>query len=265
MLVFILTVLFLAFPLIALILFWLNLFFYANDFSKKTVSLPKKLNKILIIFPHPDDEVLTCSGLMAKAKEQDTLTTLVVLTKGEKGTSEGKEEKSLKAIREKELNKVGQIYGVGKTILKDMGDGELVEKQKKVEEFVKEVITQEKPSLVITYDLSGLYGHADHIAVSRAVTKVVKTIGNVQLWYTSLPRRVYKLIKLPVEMAKNKVFIENRKFPTHKIYIGINIYKKIKALYTYRSQYFAFRKGYPKPFPLWFFVSIMLFEYFHEV
>lgn len=246
-------------------MFWLNLFFYANDFSKKTVSLSKKLNKILIIFPHPDDEVLTCSGLMAKAKEQGILTTLAVLTKGEKGTPEGKEEKGLKAVREKELNKVSQIYGVNKTILTDMGDGELGSKQKEIEAVVKKLVNQEKPELIITYDLSGLYGHSDHIAVSRAVTKVVKTIGNVQLWYTSLPRRVYKLIKLPVEMAKNKAFIENRKFPTHKIFIGTHIFKKIKALYTYKSQLFAFRKGYPKPFPLWFFVSIMLFEYFHEV
>src|SRR5258708_6270529 len=93
---------------IALLLLWLLGFFYANDFSVPTRSLtelakpPKKFNKILVIFPHADDEALTAGGTLSQLSRQGKKVTWIVLTQGEKGNEGAHYDEKLKSIRTKE-------------------------------------------------------------------------------------------------------------------------------------------------------------------
>jgi hypothetical protein len=62
--------------------------------------------------------------------------------------------------------------------------------------------------------------------------------------------------------------LEKRAYPTHRLFIGASVFPKIKAWYTYKSQLFSLSKGAGKFAPtwlLWFFLTMMLFEYFAEV
>ena len=72
-------------------------------------------------------------------------------------------------------------------------------------------------------------------------------------------------MKLPTHMAKNQTFIKNRTTPTNKVFVGWGVIRKIKALYCHRSQLHGFKKAMPKVLPLWFFISLSIYEYFHEV
>lgn len=66
------------------ILFWLTIFFLANDVSVPLASISKYKN-ILVIFPHPDDEVLTAGGLMRTLSNSGKKVNLIILSKGERG------------------------------------------------------------------------------------------------------------------------------------------------------------------------------------
>jgi LmbE family N-acetylglucosaminyl deacetylase len=257
---------------------WVMLFFHLTDFSPKNADF-SKFNKILLIFPHPDDEVLTCGGLISILNTTGKKITDLILTKGEKGQEGAIYDPKLKKIRVKETAEVTRILGISKIIQDDFGDGELSNKKTEIEKRIREVITTEKPDLIITYDQSGLYGHPDHIAVSEIVTNILSVgaehvqpygaqhvvpLQNIKLWYVSFPQKFYNLTSLPTHMADNPDFMEKREILNLKFFTGLSTVKKIQALYAYKSQLFAFNKSKPKFIPLWFVLSARLFEYYHE-
>jgi len=247
-------------------LFWLFLFIFLNDFSIPTIDV-KKIRRILIVFPHPDDEVLTLGGFMRTVSDKKVNITHLILTKGEKGNLKGVKDNALKKIREKETFNAAKILNTHQLIIKDYGDGQLENKKGEIKKELDKIIRQTNPDLVISYDLTGLYGHPDHIACSQITTALIKDkFPNTRLWYVSFPRKIMNLINLPEHMAKEKDYAEKRVFPTHKIFVGVNVLCKIKAVRTYKSQYESFKSGIPIKFiPMEFFHSIALFEYFHEV
>lgn len=243
---------------------WAISFIFQNDFSLPTKAL-KKYKKILIIFPHPDDEVLTVGGLTASCRNFGIETIVTVLTKGERGESYIKDVSDLKSLRAHEMETSFKILGGKRLIQLDLGDGDLENNKKVVKEEIKRIIKVENPDLIITYDLAGLYGHPDHIVLSETITEL-RTDYHYDLWYAVLPKRIMKTVTLPEHMARDPNFKSKRALPTHRIFVGVAVLKKIKALYAYRSQYMSFRNAYPFKFiPLGFYVSANIYEYFHEV
>ena len=191
--------------------------------------------------------------------------TLVILTKGERGTPNTTLDGSLKDIRTKEAQEVAAILGISRSIQEDFGDGDLHDKKQELTTFIDMTIEEEKPDLLITYDLAGFYGHADHITCSEVITELKKTrFQEIPLWYVTLPKRLLARVEQPEDMAIDPHFQEKRAFPTHKIFIGVSVFPKIKSWYTYKSQRASFRKGIMKFLPIWFFLSMVLFEYFAE-
>lgn len=241
-------------------LFWILSFLFLNDLTLPTKQI-QKYKKVLVVYPHPDDELLTVGGLMAENKN----TMLLILTKGEKGTPDAHIDLNLKAIRTKEEQESSKILGVKKLIQMDLGDGLLSQKKEQITNIVRDTIKSERPDLVITYDLSGLYGHPDHMVVSEVVTTLVKTeFKNIELWYPTVPKRVFLLLKVPEQMAKDKNFKSKRTYPSLKVFIGLNVIKKIQAVMSHKSQYIPFQPGLPIPIPTWFFHSMTIYEYFNK-
>src|SRR5579859_2905502 len=152
--------------IVLLIIVWIVGMFLTNDFYLPSKNI-QKYKKILIIFPHADDEVLHTIGLIRNASQYGNKTTWVILTKGERGTHDAHLDNSLKAIRTKEAQEVAKIYGVTKLIQEDFGDDRLQTKRKELTEYIDTLIKSAKPDLIVTYDLAGEYGHPDHIIVSE--------------------------------------------------------------------------------------------------
>lgn len=239
---------------------WFVGFIIRTDFSVPDAIL-NKYKRILVIFPHPDDEALTTGGLIRKSHA-----VLHLLTKGERGTVQGRANKSQRLTRSKEAELVAEILGVSKLIHDDLGDGQLKSRKVFLNKRLEQVIKAEKPDLVVTYDLSGLYGHSDHIICSEVITDLVREqFPGIKLWYVTHPKKILKLAKLPEHMAENPNFTDKRTYPTVKLFIGTTIIPKIRAVYAYKSQYDSFRSAFPFRFlPLWFLVSMSLHEYFYE-
>jgi len=245
---------------------WIIGFFFINDFSIPNLSI-LHYNKILLIYPHADDEVLGTAGLINIASIQNKKLTLVILTKGEKGTPDASTDLRLKNVRVNEARTISKFLGISNLIQEDFGDGELIQKTDRVNSYISKLLDSEKPDLVVTYDESGLYGHPDHIVVSEIVTDLIKKkYTNTSLWYTTYPKRVLSMVSLPEHMAKDPKFKEKRVLPTNKLFIGMSLFKKIQSVYLYKSQYQSFRDGIPfKAAPLWFFYSMSWYEYFYQV
>lgn len=244
---------------------WLVGFIFANEFQIKLKKLPS-YKKILVIFPHPDDEVINAGGLMKKFSQQGIQVTLAILTKGEKGTEDGHQENNLKQIRTEEAKKATKLLGVSTLIHEDFGDGELVKHKEDLTHYIDKLIQKTGLDLIITYDLSGLYGHEDHIVLSEIVTRLVKhKYKNIHVWYPSLPKRIFSMIQLPEHMAKDPDYKRKREYPTFRVFVGLGVINKIHAVYGYKSQIQSFRNSFPiKWIPLWYYYSMQLFEYYAE-
>src|ERR1700730_6485517 len=182
-------------------LLWMIGFVVATDFSVPLRD-GRQFHRVLVIFPHADDEAITCGGSLHHFSAGGSAVTLVLLTKGERGTPNATPNVGLKDIRTREAQAVTAILGIAKFIQEDFGDGALCDKKQELKLFIATLIEQEKPDLLITYDLAGLYGHTDHITCSEIITELKQTrFQAVPLWYVTFSRRVLARVKLPEHMT----------------------------------------------------------------
>jgi len=252
--------------ILTIICFWVVAYLRFNDFQVPKKSL-KSFKNVMVIFPHPDDESLSCAGTLNLLKRSGSSITLVVLTKGERGVEGALLTPSLKPARTKEMINSASYIGIDNLIIEDFGDGTLASKHDQIKEYLNKIIKKTQPDLIITYDKSGLYGHPDHMIVSEITTSLAITLlTNYALWYVSRPQKFYDQFKLPTYMAENKEFLKRRQLPTFRVRLGpYEVYAKIKSIYSHKSQHFAFTKNLPPLVPLWFMVSSQIDEYFHAV
>lgn len=216
--------------------------------------------RVLCIYPHPDDEVLSAGGLIRQLVRRGVNVTLVTLTEGEKSQRSGLPSELLRAVRKRELKKATSLLGITKVIQANYGDKELQEKYVPIKAFITRMIEAEQPDVIITHDLSGLYGHPDHMVCSEVVTDLItSTYQDISLLYTTYPTRALSLLKLREDIKKRQAS------PNLKLFIGFQLFAKLRALYAYKSQLQSFRRGLPSFIPLWFAYSVFLFEYYSAV
>jgi LmbE family N-acetylglucosaminyl deacetylase len=248
---------------IGIILFiWIVGVFLVNDFNVKSTKL--KFKNILFVYAHPDDEVMSVGGISKLLSNTSANTTLLCLTKGEDYT--GVPSEKIKLIRSEELKKSVKVLGIKNLIHTDLGDGKLIENRNEAENSIRSTIAKLQPDLVITFDLSGFYGHPDHMTVVELTTKVCKD-QNIKLWYSSMPKKVVDKLNLPVHMAIDKEFYKKRVYPTAKVFIGIRgAVAMIKAMSAHKSQLQNYDPTNPLRInPLLLGMTLMVYEYFHEV
>lgn len=255
--------------ILAVLGLWIYGFNAANDLSVSSKTVPdfKDIHKVLVIFPHPDDEANSLGGTITQFNKHNIKVDWVIMTRGEKGNDDAHYDEKLKVIRTKEAEKVAKILNAHLTIF-DYPDNGMEDLADKLIVDVRQIISDDQPDLVVTYDQSGGYGHPDHIILSKVVTKLLESdFPKMHLWYTSTPEKLFKQLKLPEQMAKDANFKSNRKAPSIKIWVGLTgVIHKTQAIYAYQSQFASFVKSVPiKQIPLWFYESLTPYEYFYIV
>ena len=256
--------------ILSIIILWIYGFNKANDLKVPTKNISKLngVKKVLIIFPHPDDEANSLSGTITNFVKNNIQVDWVILTKGEKGNDDARFDPNLKETRSNEAKKVAKILEIKNLVIKDYPDNGILEFEDKLKSDLENTIKDTNPDLVITYDESGGYGHPDHVIVSKVVTDLLKNdFKNIKLWYTSTPKKLFDELTLPEQMATDQKFKLDRKYPNFKIFSGVNgMINKEKVIYTYQSQFNSFVKSVPiKQIPMWFYISLTPYEYFYEV
>jgi LmbE family N-acetylglucosaminyl deacetylase len=248
--------------LVQITVVWIAALMYVNDFTIKNQT--KLIHKnVLLVYPHPDDETLSCGGLVYRLKQNNAKVTLLTLTKGEAYSHNPSNE--IKIRRSNELLKAVEFLKIDELIHLDLGDGKLFENRNETDASIRQVVDKLQPDLIITFDPSGMYGHPDHVLGCEVVTEICKE-KKINLWYNTLPKKLLSKINVPEDIPIHDKFHERQTLPTFRVNVGIvGILRKVKAIYCHESQLPNMKKNLPLKFmPFWFFASMFVNEYFHE-
>jgi LmbE family N-acetylglucosaminyl deacetylase len=137
---------------------------------------------ITAIFAHPDDEVFTVGGTIARYAGRGVRCSLYCATDGDAGRSSGLEMSSrgaLGATRREELRRGAAILGFETIHFAGLPDGALGagDQDALVEDIVRRLRTW-RPEVVVTFGPEGAPNvHRDHRAISRAATSAFFVAG----------------------------------------------------------------------------------------
>ncbi|QOS78955.1 bacillithiol biosynthesis deacetylase BshB2 [Paenibacillus sp. JNUCC31] len=133
--------------------------------------------RILVVFPHPDDEAFTASGTLAKYIEGGAHVTYACLTLGEMGRNMGippfANRVTLPAIRKEELIESSNAIGIQDLRMLGFHDKMIeFEDPELLDGQIMALLKELNPSLVITF-YPGYSVHPDHDATGAAVTRTI--------------------------------------------------------------------------------------------
>lgn len=130
------------------------------------------MKRMLVIFPHPDDESFATGGTIAKYAKNGWMIHLLCITRGQKGSSEQfPPGEKLGLIRSQELENAASILGIFQVQMYDFIDGKLkIVARGELEDKIFKDMARIVPDIVITYEPGGISNHPDHIRLTNAVT-----------------------------------------------------------------------------------------------
>lgn len=187
--------------------------------------------KVLVIAPHPDDEVLGCGGTIARHAKQGDDIYLCIVTKGY--TPDWSEE--FLKNRPKEVEKASRILGIEKTYFLDYPTVKLdTIPQKELNEAVSKVVNEVNPDVLYIPHKGDL--NKDHRLVFDAAMVAVRPK------LRSAIRKVLSYETLS-ETEWAAPFTENAFIPNVYVDISKTLEIKLKAMSEYRSEL----REYPHP------------------
>lgn len=173
---------------------------------------------ILASYAHPDDEQ-GVTGMLAWYTEQGVRTGLICATRGELGEIAEADPplatpETLGQVREQELRRAVAIANIQHLWFLDYRDSGMrgtdgnkdpsafmnVDEQEAVGKIVR-IIREFRPTVLVTFDPTGGYGHPDHIRINELTTKAFHAASDAgqfpdagsawqvqRLFYSSMPR-----------------------------------------------------------------------------
>jgi LmbE family N-acetylglucosaminyl deacetylase len=152
---------------------------------------------------HPDDEVTSTGGTLARAADQGHRVVLVVATGGEHGESPddlGPGE-TLTSRRAGELATSAEILGIARVVWLGYVDSGMQgwEQNDHADSFARAdvdeaanrlaaILVEEQADVLITYDWHGNYGHPDHVQVHRVGHRAAELAGTPAIYEATMNR-----------------------------------------------------------------------------
>ncbi len=137
-------------------------------------------DNVLVLSPHPDDDVFACGGLIKHLSKNGSHVKVVYITDGVFGNKQDKIDHDLIAGREREAVNAAKILGVSEVNFLRIRD-KSVSKNKKLWERIFEELKTRKLDLVLVP--SGQDWHPDHSATHEAFIKAYKKLRGVKPRY----------------------------------------------------------------------------------
>ncbi len=199
---------------------------------------------LLVVVPHPDDEVFGAGGTLIQYADWGLETGLITLTKGEAGRTLGLcSPEELGDFRTQELRRAVDILKVGHFEIHNFPNGlpnSPVEGEARGHGFATPNGVADHPEIVdlllwrlevlrpraiITFAPNGSNRHPDHVATHQFVVRAVQKSGQkVKLFYYAAPK------PLPE-------FVEGWLPPTHVRHLPMDVLlQKLRAMAQHRSQ-----------------------------
>ena len=234
--------------------------------------------KVLAIFPHPDDEV-TVAGTVMGLKASGHEVILICLTRGEKGNAaQIPSEEELARLRTAEMQRSAQLLGVNQLIQLDYADGGIdALGMDSLKSLVHALIHSQKPDVLLSYDSKvGLYGHSDHMLTGKAVEEVflgfrgTTDFAPKQLFQVTLSKKQIEVaLKLSEGFQKNYPKEPGKGLPAPDFSIGTQTYfsRTLQVMQAHQTQKKVLQDlmPYHDQVPEWIYSRIFDREYFREV
>ncbi len=209
--------------------------------SARALQTPTKLNttensKILIIYPHPDDETFFSGGFILRNLKLGAKIKVISLTKGEASTLRFgvPENISLADVRAQEFKTAMQKLGVTNYAIEDYPDGKLENCVPKLKKYVEDQIINFAPTHLVTFEPWGAYGHPDHVAVSELITNLAHEHKFNLIYATVNP--TFKFSESTLNMAKEPEKVKPHE-PNYVLTLTLSeLYKKLLAGSAHKSQ-----------------------------
>lgn len=198
------------------------------------MSYPIAPGGLAAVLAHPDDESFGCAGALALAHDAGRTTRLLVVTRGEAGTSDGSADPAVADQREAELICAARAIGLDEVSLLDgYADGGVADQP--FERLVDEIaawLADRRPAAVITFGPHGVTGHPDHIVVGNATRWAVERLADLGI----APNAVY-VISPVFDPAGNRYDLSaEEQAATHRVPITSVAARKAEALACHESQ-----------------------------
>jgi LmbE family N-acetylglucosaminyl deacetylase len=195
--------------------------------------MPERIQRVLVVMAHPDDAEFGAGGTIAKMAKEGRAVTYVVVTNGNKGSSDRTmTAERLARIRETEQRNAARTLGVEHVEFLGYEDGE-VEDTRQLRLDVTRQIRRWRPELIITQNPNrtlNLYGsHRDHRITAGVVLDCVYPLARDHMAFPELmpefePHKV------------REVYLMEWDHPQLVIDIAETMDLKLKALACHQSQ-----------------------------
>ncbi|MHB1088417.1 MAG: PIG-L family deacetylase [Acidimicrobiales bacterium] len=171
----------------------------------------------LAVHAHPDDEASSTGGVFRLLANQGVRTVLVTCTNGEYGDAldgakpgtsdhDGDEVAKIRAV---ELSASVDVLGISRLVRLGYRDSGMVgwPQNDNPESFwstpvadaaerLAEVLREERPQVIMTYNEFGFYGHPDHIQANRITLAALELIDfEPTLFYNAIPNSVMAMYR----------------------------------------------------------------------
>ena len=176
------------------------------------------MSTLVAFHAHPDDECITTAGTLAKAVDDGHRVVIVYATRGEHGeVPEGllRPGETLVERRMDEVRRSTEAIGVHRVEFLGYRDSGMMGTPENdepgsfwradVDEAVERlaaILRDERPDVLLVYDVNGNYGHPDHLQVHRVGVRAGELAGVPQVLEATMNRDVIRaFMALLVEMG----------------------------------------------------------------
>src|SRR5487761_1838161 len=171
----------------------------------------------LAVHAHPDDEATSTGGLYRLLADQGVRTVLVTCTNGECGDDpEGAKPDAdhhdgdlVAAVRAKELDRAVEVLGIDRLVRLGYRDSGMMgwPQNDDPESFwatpvaqaaakLADVLREERPQVIMTYNAFGFYGHPDHIQAHRITLAALELLDyEPTLYFNAIPNSVMEVYR----------------------------------------------------------------------
>lgn len=187
--------------------------------------------KILVLSPHPDDDVFGCGGTIFKHAQDKDQITVLYLTDGSRGTPQGIRDSSLIIKRRKEAEEAAKILGVKELLFWGYSDGRL-EATKTTRKAMFNLLLDLKPDIV--YLPSFLDTNKDHFVTSQIFYSALDGLANTdfEIWSYEIwsPSYINRLVSIDFGQKEEAIKAHATQLKCRD-YLGA-----IRALNEYRAK-----------------------------
>jgi LmbE family N-acetylglucosaminyl deacetylase len=200
------------------------------------------MKKILVISPHPDDEVIGCGGTLAKYISEGNRIEIIFLTSGEDGIK-GKNDVETMQIREQESKNVAKFMGFNHIEFYREKDGELNVTQELIQVLRKLIKDYNPDEIFVTHDMEQ---HPDHKQAAKLVLETLPKMNSEfklpVVWMYEVWTPLQQMDR--IEDISEYVDIKRKAIQTYKSQCAVmNFEEAILGLNRYRGEMHSWPGG----------------------